>query len=369
MEIAPLLLEGGPYERGLVHGESLRRPIAELLERWKEALAEDFAMDADEAIGRFLAGTGFPDAIGRHTPGLLEEVRGIAAGAGQPYETMLAFQYLDEFWAGREVITEGHCTSIGLDPRPGEPAWLAQNMDLESFRDGYQVILRLNPSGAEPEALVLTNAGMIGLNGVNAGGLGICCNTLIDCNSRLDGLPVACVVRGVLAQPDPGAAEAFLRRIPHACGQNYLVGDPQRIVDLECSANQVTPYRSDTIGGAVWHANLPLANTDTRPGCAETSTRAEKSPHRIDSEARFDSVARQLQQAVSAPRLDILKRILASQDPPENPICSLKTGPGFHARVSMFSFAVTIMELSARPALHASFTPGDTGSYTRLGFE
>ena len=366
--IQPLILEGDPYQRGLIHGESLRQAIAGLLEQWKARLAEGFGMGADEVIHRFLAETDFPAAIRQHTPDLLEEVRGIAVGAAQPYETILAFQLLDELWASGHVITGGHCTSIGFDPRSGEPAWLAQNVDVETFRDGYQVVLRVVSPDSDLEALVLTSAGLIGFNGMNSHGVGLCCNGLLPCNSRLDGLPVACVVRGVLAQPDLEAAEGFLRRIPHACGQNYMVAGPQGVIDLECSANQVTEYRPEEGDGAIWHANLPLANTDTDQDYRQSLTRDEKSPFRINNETRFQSVAARLEKAASVPRLGLLKEILASQDPPENPICSLKTGPAFFAQIGMFTFAATVMELSADPALHVTFTPQDAGSYTRLAF-
>jgi len=366
--IQPLILEGDPYQRGLIHGESLRQAIAGVLGLWKAGLAEGFEIDADEVIHRFLARTDFPAAIRQHTPDLLEEVRGIAVGAAQPYETILAFQLLDELWANGHVIAGAHCTSIGFDPRGGEPAWLAQNVDVETFRDGYQVVLRVRSPDSDLEALVLTSAGLIGFNGMNSHGVGLCCNGLLPCNSRLDGLPVACVVRGVLAQPDLEAAEDFLRRIPHACGQNYMVAGPQGVVDLECSANQITEYRPEEGDGAVWHANLPLANTDTDQDYRQSPTRDEKTPFRINNETRFQSVAARLAKAPSVPRLGLLQEILASQDPPEDPICSLKTGPGFFAQIGMFTFAATVMELSADPALHVTFTPQDAGSYTRLSF-
>src|SRR5512136_510491 len=89
-EIAqPLLLQGTPYERGLTHGKALRDQIHELVSRWKGELARLYQLDADEVIRRFVNGTNYVPAVQRWTPDLLDEVRGIAAGAEMEWETML----------------------------------------------------------------------------------------------------------------------------------------------------------------------------------------------------------------------------------------------------------------------------------------
>jgi predicted choloylglycine hydrolase len=43
-------------------------------------------------------------------------------------------------------------------------------------------------------------------------------------------------VRGVLECDDRAAAHAYLASVPHASGQNYLIGDSVGIADYECSA-------------------------------------------------------------------------------------------------------------------------------------
>jgi hypothetical protein len=88
--VQPLLLEGPPYQRGLAHGETLRRPIHEVVERWKDELVYMYQMDADQAISRFTTGTDFASAIQRWTPGLLDEIRGIASGADMDWKTIQA---------------------------------------------------------------------------------------------------------------------------------------------------------------------------------------------------------------------------------------------------------------------------------------
>ena len=137
-------LEGSPYHRGLVHGQTLRKEIGQLVQIWKTYLAETYNADADRFISAFLKQTDYVPAIRRWTPDLLEEIRGIADGSELPFDTILAFQLLDEIWVNgkavrREVAAE-HCSGLGVAKKGTHPAHVAQNMDLESFRDGFQTV-------------------------------------------------------------------------------------------------------------------------------------------------------------------------------------------------------------------------------------
>jgi predicted choloylglycine hydrolase len=359
-----LLLQGSPYERGLAHGETLRSQIHEVVGRWKGELARMYQMDADEAIDRFVRGTDFAPAIQRWTPGLLDEIRGIAAGADIDGETMLAFQLLDEMWSNEDVFFAEHCSSLGFPPHGSEPAYVAQNVDVESFRDGFQVLLHIKHADSDLESFVLSTAGLIGFNGMNNRSVGICCNALVPLRGCRDGLPVACVIRGVLEQQSAQAAVTFLRTIRHASGQNYIVGGPAQVVDLECSANQVVPVEPDGPCGVVWHTNHPLVNDDYN-----TWYEAESNLFFPNSTARYQSMQRRLSHPPQGTRLDQIKEILASKDSAENPICGSKGEEEFYTRLGMFTFASTIMILGDAPALCVSFGPPDTVAYRRFVFE
>jgi isopenicillin-N N-acyltransferase-like protein len=365
--IQPLRLEGTAYQRGLAHGETLKDKIQELVQLWQAELSAGFKLDAAQVIHRFLQRTDFVSAIEKWTPDLLDEVRGLADGCGLSFETMLAFQLLDELWASGDVVFE-HCTAIGFPATAQEPAYLGQTLDVETFRDGFQVILHITDASSETQALVPSVAGLIGFNGINNRGVGLCVNALLPLNSHTDGLPVACVVRGVLSCPSAQQARDFLQRIPHACGQNYLVGGPDGVFDLECSANQVAEYRPDEWKGAVWHANMPLANDDYTPDFRAALDKQESSPSAQSSETRFQAVERRLEQAPIETRLEFLRQTLASRDSVQYPVCSIGDKDEFNAQIALFSLASTIMKLSGDPELHVTFTPADPSSYTRLTF-
>jgi isopenicillin-N N-acyltransferase-like protein len=365
--IQPLSLEGTAYQRGLCHGETLRPQIQELVGAWQAQLSAGFQLDAAQVIHRFLQRTDFVSAIQKWTPDLLDEVRGIADGCGLSSETMLAFQLIDELWASGEVVFE-HCTAIGFPATAKEPAHLGETLDVETFRDGFQVILRIADPGSGMEAFVTSTAGLIGLNGMNNRGVGVCVNGLLPLNSRTDGLPVACVVRGLLTCPSTEQAADFLRRIPHACGQNYLVGGPEGMIDLECSANQVVEYLPDERKGVVWHANMPLVNDDYTPDFRAALDKQQPSPYVECSQARFQCVEQRVEQAPTEERLEFIRQTLASRDSLQYPVCSIGDQDEWYAQIDIFSLASTIMRLSGAPELYVSFSPADPCSYTRLTF-
>jgi hypothetical protein len=347
----------------LTHGETLRGQIQEVVGLWKGELARMFKLDADEVIARLIKGTNFVPAIQRWTPDLLDEIRGIAAGADMAWETTLAFQLLDEVWSNEDVILGEHCSSLGVPAQGSEPTHVAENLDVESFRDGFQVLLHIKHADSDLESFVLSTAGLIAFNGMSNRSVGICCNALVPLRSCRDGLPVACVIRGALQQASAQEAVTFLQTIRHAAGQNYIVGGPAQVVSLECSATQVVPFEPDGPQGAVWHTNHPLVNHDYNAWY-----KAERNPFLPNSTARLQSLEHRLAHPPQGTRLDQIKDILTSKDSVEHPICGSKGEDEFYTRLGWFTFASTIMVLGDEPALHVSFGPPDIMPYHRFVF-
>jgi isopenicillin-N N-acyltransferase like protein len=362
-EVRVIALSGSAHERGLQHGRLLRVEIARLVDLWKAELRGASA-DPDALIRRFLAETNFLPAIRTWTPDLLDEVRGIAEGSGQPFDTILAFQLVDELWVYLDRPAANHCSSLGVAASPAHPAFVAQNMDLESFRDGYQVVLRIAATGSAPEQLVFSSAGLIGVNGVNRRSVAIAANTLIQLTASPDGLPVAFVVRGVLAQADGVAALAFLRNVKHASGQNYVLGVGDRVFDLEASAGKVVELRPAAGGTVVYHTNHPLQNDDVKPWHrAMAQVRAAAGSGKGSSETRLESLGRRLGRGAGEIDADVIKETLRSKDSASYPVCrAVKAGS------EVFTFGATVMTLSGRPSLEVTMGPPDANPFVRLSF-
>src|SRR4051812_48324443 len=277
---------GPGRERGRAHGEQARPLVAEAVARWAEAT---LGPDPGEArtvayAEEFVAGTGLMATVDRLLPDLGEEIRGIAEGAGLPFEVIATYNLMDEQWwydAERRQPAPAGCSVLSQVGK--ERTLLAQNMDLPTFMDGSQVVLRIAARG-EPEALVLSSAGMVGLTGVNARGVGVCVNTLLMLRHDRAGLPVAAVVRAALRASTAAEALATLTTVPHASGQRYAVADRTGVTGLECSAAgcHVVPRPRPT---ALLHTNHPLVSEDVHEPAwtsLEEAGRIDDSQQRLD---------------------------------------------------------------------------------------
>lgn len=250
----------GARERGRAHGETLRIVIGEKIERWHQAIGEAYGAPAAQFLARFLTATSFRTAIAAQLPDLLDEVAGIAEGAAIAEETAYALQLMDEEWWFSKSTGDGHCSSVAIAPVEGRSTLVGQTMDLPRWHDGAQALLRIAADDGH-ETLVFTSAGMIGLMGVNGRGIGVCVNTLSQLGVSRSGLPVAFVMRGALAKANADDAADFLRRAPHASGQNYQLGDRHGIRTLECSAGGAIELDVDS--GRSLHTNHPLKSRDS----------------------------------------------------------------------------------------------------------
>jgi isopenicillin-N N-acyltransferase like protein len=253
---------GSGRDRGHAHGEALREQIHGLLERWDADVAARLGRPAASLVQDLVGTTGFAAAAERHTPDLLEEVRGIAAAAGIGFERVLALNLMDEeWWFTAPALARNACTLVAAAGDGARPTLIAQNMDLPEVMDGAQAVLRLGEG--ERAGAVLTAAGMIGLTGVNAAGLGVCVNTLSMLRHSGEGLPVAFVMRGALERSSVAEAAAFLQSVPHASGQHYALADRSGVAGYECSA--AGAVRSDPGTGRLCHTNHPLRSGDLDP--------------------------------------------------------------------------------------------------------
>jgi isopenicillin-N N-acyltransferase like protein len=342
MAVAPDVIvdvSGSGRDRGRRHGEQLRDRIAGALERWDAEVGERMGVPAAEHVAGLLGATRFLPAIEAHTPDLLEEVRGIADGAGISFERILAYNLMDEEWWYSQARGHRHaCSLIAVAGRAGRGALLAQNMDLPDVMDGGQTILRSTaPDGSA--SVVLTAAGLIGLTGANSDGVGVCVNTLSMLNHSPDGLPVAFVLRGLLERRSLAGAEAFLRAAPHASGQHYAIGAGEHVAGFECSAGGVVA--SDGGDDRFWHTNHPLASRDLDPADAEP-------------EGAADSRTRLARLAETGPEIDSAAGCEELMADGRAPLC---VAP--EAEHHWLTFGSIAMELSRPPAVRIAPGPPD----------
>ncbi|MEI9810635.1 MAG: C45 family peptidase [Bacteroidota bacterium] len=244
-KLVPVIeLSGNAYQRGLQHGSQLKSDIAEVFVKWKKNIRAAINADADSVLAAFLAASDFKPVTRQYTPAILDELKGIAEGSGQKFDDVFAFQLVDEFWVylDKQFNSKNHhCSGLGVPATTNHPAYIAQNADLESYMNGYQVLLHIPATKAEPEQYIISCAGLVALTGMNDRGIGVCV-TLMELRASSDGLPVAFIIRGILGKKKGADALSFLKEVKHASGQNYIVGIADSVYDFEASSAQVVRF-------------------------------------------------------------------------------------------------------------------------------
>jgi len=358
-----LVLDGSPYNRGLIYGRTMRNQIHQLLVPWKAAFVEYIKIDPESFIKLFLTRTDYISAIKRWTPDLLEEIKGISEGAGVDFDTMLVYQFADEYITIGKAIAQNRCSSAGFSARDNQPSAIAQNMDIESYADGFQLVLHIKHENSDLESFVLTLPGSIGLNGINNKAIGICCNALTQLQSCREGLPVSCIVRGVLHQRTVDDAIAFIHQIKHASGQNYVIGGQTKIECLECSAGKICRFKPNGRDDVVWHTNHPVVNNDYRSEYLALLTKEFNiEQNEPNTRSRLKALESRLSNISEKLDIDLLKRALSSRDSEEFPVSREKD------RYYAFTFASTIMVLSEVPKFHVAPGPPHITPYEYFTF-
>ncbi|MBW2366899.1 MAG: hypothetical protein JRH15_03335 [Deltaproteobacteria bacterium] len=368
-----IVLEGkSPRERGRAHGETLKDMIREHRDRWEQNMHSDTGLDMETYLAQLLSETNFIPAIKRWTPGLLEEVRGIAEGAGIDFRYVLARQLSDEEpWYRREkkmAMTSGRgCSSIGLNATDRHPTMIGQNMDTPVWYDGHQTLFHHKGPDLPVEIFNLAVPGKINLCGMNSNGVSICCNTLSQLDYSKKGLPEDFVVRGFLEQPILEKGLEFIHAISHASGQNYVIAEPgSRAINLEASANKVVEYKPTDITDRLVHTNHPLVNDDQgiyRKAMGVTENSDKLMPAFAGSTIpRFEELDKRLNDPAMQPTIDDMKAAFSSH---EGPVCR---HPDDSRTQDVITLGCMIMELSSSPVFHIAPGPPCTTPFKTYHF-
>jgi hypothetical protein len=361
-ELKIITLSGSGYELGLQHGEQLKEEIGDIISAWKENTSNALGKDADLVLEEFFEYADFDEAIKKWTPDLYEEVKGIADGSEQNFNDVLVLNLLDEFWVYLDNLYNHHCSSLGVPARNGNPGYISQNMDLENYTDGFQVLMRLKSNENQPEQLILTHPGLIALNGLNEAGIGVCVNTIMQLNASATGLPVAFIIRRIINTTDKEDLLSFIQTVNHASGQNYILGVKGEVYDFEASANKVVRYNPQNENGTVYHTNHPIVNDDLKPWFETYNPNLKEKPTNSNSYLRLNAVETRMANSAEINDQQIMDA-LRSRDNDTNPVCRTNNNNGYG-----FTFASIIMTHSETPFIQVLAGPPDESEFLRVDF-
>jgi hypothetical protein len=262
-------LQGTPYERGAAYGQILKEEIHATIARWQQEVESTFDRDFNEVIEEFFSSTSYLESIELTDADLLDEVFGMSESSKIDYQVLLAFQMSEELFTVMEADARFNCTSIGKVETDSTVSILAQNMDPPPFLHGHPIVLHLMPENGDPESLVFSVPGLLGLAGMNDKGLAITCMGISMLNHAREGLPVVSVIRNILSLSRLEEAEAFIKESSYAIPQCFGVGGPGGLRCYECSANQVSEFYPFEGSDVVLHTNHSISNRDFNQGYIE----------------------------------------------------------------------------------------------------
>ncbi|OIW22870.1 putative acyl-coenzyme A:6-aminopenicillanic-acid-acyltransferase 40 kDa form [Coniochaeta ligniaria NRRL 30616] len=241
---------GSPFEIGQQHGTTARQQIIRSLAFYADYFLSKSGMDWSSAVA---AAGRFQSCLDEHCPHLVEEMRGIAAGAGVDFGDILALNVRTEISMGMGLSSDG-CTSLFYKPQThGHNGILAQNWDWETAQQENLVALHIKPNSALPALSIVTESGIIGKIGMNECGVGVCLNAIRAKAVNYAGLPVHVALRSVLESKSREEAINRLCTVGVAASCHILVADPDDGTGLECSYADIVPLSPS--GGIYTHTN------------------------------------------------------------------------------------------------------------------
>lgn len=254
--VIPVLeLSGTPAQIGAAHGEAQRERIRAYLDEFLGWLIRTAAIHLTEESlwGRW---AGQVAANQREAPHLVEEMRGIARGAGVPFERVFLLNSLLDLNSFRYLGLAQNfagCSTFAVAQGAGTgKTVVGQTYDMPELHQNYLTLLRLKPAQG-PRQLVFTFAGIVGAAGLNEAGIGVNINYLSPQDVGLGRLH-SVIVRQILASPQ--LADALTPPVlpPRAGGAHFLIADREgNLVSIETTARRFQVFHPEA--GAIGHTN------------------------------------------------------------------------------------------------------------------
>jgi isopenicillin-N N-acyltransferase-like protein len=271
VEPCPLIdLSGPPHARGVQHGRAAG-------ERIRKGIAHYTAQIGRSGLGeREIVGLvrDYMPVIEAFDPLYVEEMRGIAEGAGVAFEHIALLNARTEILklAERpdlraqlaEAVADG-CTGVVVMPEAtaGRRLIHAQNWDWKAECAETAVVLRIRREDG-PDILTFTEAGGLARSGLNGAGIGLTANYLqSDRDYRQLGVPLALIRRKVLEQATPAGAMKAVYATAKSAANNMMVSASiapslsrpgQGVaIDFECAPDETFQVHAE--GGLLVHAN------------------------------------------------------------------------------------------------------------------
>jgi len=210
-----------PKKRGQAYGEAARDRIAAIIAVYREIFQRITGETWAQTVVR---GAPFIAKAEAFAPDLIEEIQGIAAGAGRTFEDIFLLNARSEILFNPQVLAQ-ECTTMAALPEATQngETLLAQNWDWYQEVVNCQVILKIGDRDGKPAMITFTEAGQLAKIGLNSAGIGLVVNNLTSDQPRT-GVPWIFLTRRVLESCSLAQALGYVLNTGRAHSLNFLIG-------------------------------------------------------------------------------------------------------------------------------------------------
>jgi isopenicillin-N N-acyltransferase-like protein len=270
MTVPVLKLTGRSREIGRQHGEQVPELIKDNLRFYMNLWQHMGGVSREKILSDVEA---FVPHMERFDPELVEEMKGVAEGAGVEFREIAALNARTEltFSCLPNALKDsmaGGCTSFGLMPEVTESKHviIGQNWDWRAEACHTSVILQIEQRD-RPGIVMHAEAGTIGHRGINSAGLGVCINYIrSEADVFRPGVPFLLKLRGILNSDRMSTALKLVMSFVGPNSMNMVIAHQGgEIIDVENLPNDLLfVYPQE---GILTHANhfespmLPVRDT------------------------------------------------------------------------------------------------------------
>lgn len=276
-------------ERGRQYGEAARAQIARSIEFYAEVFERSTGLPWTEVRQRTES---WVELIRDYSPHLLDEVQGIADGAGRTFHDILALNGRGELALGDPFAPEADgCTSFAMLPEANAAGrvWAGQNWDWRDEIADTVVMLRVEQPG-KPTIIAQVEAGQIGRHGANSAGLALNANGLGGRFTDALGVPGTFTRRRILESWDVYDALEAAFGVRQAISSNLLLTHRDGFaIDLETTPGRhawMYPENGLLVHGNHFEAFVPSQIAGTYQPFRSTRSSAYRGSGKACSAAR-----------------------------------------------------------------------------------
>ncbi|KAJ5108320.1 hypothetical protein N7456_004995 [Penicillium angulare] len=247
--VPEVIASGSAWGIGFAHGSQISDRIKTCIANYERLFLETANIDWNESKARAAS---YLQSLKQNEPDLVEEMRGIAAGAGVNFLDILALNVRSEI--ALTNYSDG-CTSIATQNTSNFQVYVAQNWDWVSEAGNSTAFFNIHKTGT-PRIRMIGEAGIVGKFGFNDSGVGICMNAIRCGVVDKSRLPVHIAMRRVLECRSFNEAYNMLTQKGLASCVNLVIGDRSgQFATIECTPRGLAPIFPEGGTATTFHTN------------------------------------------------------------------------------------------------------------------